>query len=235
VRSLVADALLPSEEPSIWWKVRVQVLGEDRDVRRRIRRLQDEVRRSPRARRLLDGHAELRPGNYGKWQGGHWVLAALADLGYPPGDVDLLPISDRMLRIWLAARYRREVDASDLPGGSSRTAVPVLNGRARRCGSQQGCALLSVVRLGLDDERADQLVERLVHWQWPDGGWNCDRRPEAVSSSVHETLLPMRGLAAYARVHDDATAEAAAKHAAEVLLERRLLFHRSTGRLIHSD
>lgn len=81
---------------------------------------------------------------------------------------------------------------------------------ARRA-SQQGAALLAVTRLGLADERAATLVERLRHWQWPDGGWNCDKRPGARMSSVAETLLPLRGLAAYASANGDRTARAAAR------------------------
>jgi hypothetical protein len=108
-------------------------------------------------------------------------------------------------------------------------------GRHRRCASQQGNALLSTVVLGLDDGRATQLVERLLHWQWPDGDWNCDKSPDATSSSLYETLLPMRGLNAYAQQHQDSTAQAGARRAAEVPLERRLLFRRSTGRLIWPD
>ena len=69
---------------------------------------------------------------------------------------------------------------------------------------------MSILRLGLDDGRADQLAERLLHWQWPDGGWNCDRDPTADTSSFMETLLPMRGLAMYARWRGD---EAALKSA----------------------
>lgn len=228
------DALLDSAEPSVRWKVRVHVLGEDPGSRP-IRRLQREIRQSPRARRLLEGHAEQRPDTYAKWQGGHWVLAALADLGYPGGDEDLLPLRDEVLDTWLAERYFREFEAASTASASKRDAVPVVQGRHRRCASQQGSALLSVVRLGLDDGRAGQLVERLLHWQWPDGGWNCDRKPDAALSSVYETLLPMRGLAAFGAENDDLAARAAARRAAEVLLERRVVFHRSTDRLIHRD
>ena len=68
-----------------------------------------------------------------------------------------------------------------------------MEGRYRRCGSQQGNALRSMVRLGLADERADKLAERLLHWQWPDGGWNCDRNPSADTSSFMETLTADEG------------------------------------------
>ena len=83
-------ALLKSPEPSIRWKTRVHVLGEDPD-RKSIRLLREEIRRSPTVRALLSrrdqlGRAGTRRQVYYKWQGLHWVLAGLADLGYPEGD-----------------------------------------------------------------------------------------------------------------------------------------------------
>jgi hypothetical protein len=232
-RALI-DTLLASDEPSIRWKTRVHVLGEDPDSRA-IHRLQGEVRRSPRVRELLEGHAELQPRTYDKWQGGHWVLATLADIGYQGGNKELRPLVDGVLETWLAPSYFRQAEAGSKAASYRSRAVPLVNGRYRRCGSQQGSALLSVVRLGMADGRAEQLVERLLHWQWPDGGWNCDRKPEASSSSVHETLLPMRGLSAYATASGDAPAQDGARRAADVLLDRRVLFRRSTGRIVHHD
>ena len=35
------------------------------------------------------------------------------------------------------------------------------------------------MRLGFVDERCDQLAGKILACQWPDGGWNCDKRPEA--------------------------------------------------------
>lgn len=230
----MVDRLLGSDEPSIRWKVRVEVLGEDPQSLP-LRRLREEIRRSPRVRWLIGGHAQLRRSTYAKWQGGHWVLLALAELGCPAGDPKLVALQDGVLRTWLAERYFRDYDPAVTPSDRGRAGVPVLNGRHRRCGSQHGAALLSVVRLGLADDRAAQLVERLRHWQWPDGGWNCHAKPEARSSSVYETLLPMRGLAAYARVFGDSAAGEAARRAGQVLLERRLLYRRSNGRLIRRD
>lgn len=228
------DRLLASDEPSIRWKVRVKVLREDPESPP-VRRLREEIRRSPRVRRLIEGHAQLRRSTYAKWQGGHWVLLALAELGYPEGDPDLVPLRDGVLRTWLAERYFREYDPAVTAADRGRVGVPLINGRYRRCGSQHGAALLSAVRLGLADDRARALAERLQHWQWPDGGWNCHGKAEAQSSSVYETLLPMRGLAAYARAYQDPAAGAAANRAAAVLLERRLLFRRTNGRLIRRD
>lgn len=228
------DRLLASDEPAIRWKVRVAVQGEDPESRP-LRRLREEIRRSPRVRRLIDGHAQLGRSTYAKWQGGHWVLLALAELGHPGGDPELVRLGDGVLGTWLAERYFRDYDPAVTAPDRGRAGVPVVNGRHRRCGSQHGAALLSVVRLGMVDDRAAALAERLRHWQWPDGGWNCHAKPDARSSSVYETLLPMRGLAAYARVSGDPAAAEAARRAGQVLLERRLLYRRSNGRLIRRD
>jgi hypothetical protein len=150
---------------------------------------------------------------YAKWQGAHWVLAALADIGHPPGDPSLLPLRDRVLSAWLAVE------------------PPLLDGRYRAHASQPGNALRSLIKLGLADERCDALAAMLLNWQWPDGGWNCDRHLTAAVSSFHETLLPMRGLWAYG----GEPCRAAARRAAEVFLRRRLLYRVSTGALIRDD
>src|SRR2546422_127143 len=55
----------------------------------------------------------LRPvGNpYSKWQGAHWVLATLADIGYPRADRSLFAMRDQVLDRWLADTYYHEFDA----------------------------------------------------------------------------------------------------------------------------
>ncbi|HEX2355351.1 MAG TPA: hypothetical protein VHI50_02675 [Micromonosporaceae bacterium] len=236
----VIGALLASPEPSVRWKVRTQVLGEPADARE-IVALREEIRRSPRARRLLAGHAPggRPPPAYAKWRGAHWVLASLADIGYPPGDRELHPLRDQVLDAWLKPRYFHDVEAGSEAAAYRGRGVPVVQGRHRRCGSQQGNALWFLTTLGLADGRTGDLAERLMHWQWPDGGWNCDRNPRADTSSFHETLLPMRGLAAHAAATGDvaasAAASAAARRAAEVFLTRRLLYRASTGEPIDSS
>jgi hypothetical protein len=93
------------------------------------------------------------------------------------------------------------------------------------------------VSLGLADDRTDELVSRLASWQWPDGGWNCDRRPQARTSSFQETLLPLRGLARYATAGRDRSdqAQISRDRAAELLLSRRLLWRRHDGAPILPD
>src|SRR5438270_751657 len=113
--------------------------------------------------------------------------------------------------------------------GDDPSTPEVMRGRYRRCASQQGNALDSLLRLGLGSQRLSQLVERLLHWQWPDGGWNCDRNPQAHTSSVHETLLPMRGLWHYGLDHRDVESQQAARRAAAAFLGRRLSKRRPAG------
>jgi hypothetical protein len=232
------ETLLASTEPSIRWKIRTQVLDEAPDSDG-IVALRQEIRTSERVRRLLAPFsAAIRPGAYSKWQGAHWVLAALADLGYPSGDVALHPLRDQILDTWLDASYYTEFEANAKSAAYRRPGVPVMRGRYRRCASQQGNALLFLSKLGLADKRCDDLTERLLHWQWPDGGWNCDKNPSADTSSFCETLLPMQGLAEYATTVDApaaGVARAAARRAAEVLLTRRLAYRVTTGELIHPE
>ena len=173
---------------------------------------------------------------YRKWTGAHWVLSDLADIGYEAGLEELRPLVDRVLESWLEPQFfRAEVVTTKAASYQRKGGVPVINGRHRRCASQQGNALRAVLKLGLGDDRAHQLAERLMHWQWPDGGWNCDRNPSADSSSLMETLHPMRGLAAYAAWSGEDSARLAAERAAEVFLERRLFLRRRDGQPIRAD
>jgi hypothetical protein len=220
----VVDELLGAGEPSLVLALRRDVLNEPSSS---LGDLNEEIRKSPRARALIAG---VFPGSvYAKWHGAHWVLADLADLDYPAEARELSGLRDRVADHWLGPGFYLEYEARSEGNAYGREGVPVIEGRHRRCGSQQGNALRSMVRLGLADERADQLAERLLHWQWPDGGWNCDRNPSADTSSFMETLTPMRGLAAYALWRRDEKAASAARAAAEVFLARDLFRRRLDG------
>ena len=171
-----------------------------------------------------------------KYRGAHWTLAALAEIGYPESDERLIPMRDQMLDRWLGDHFYREFESkTSVPKSRSREGVPIIRGLYRRCASQQGNALNSLTKLGLTNKRSDGLAERLLHWQWPDGGWNCDRKPSAHISSFSETWLPMVGLAVHAEVNDDDAARQAALRAAEVFLYRRLYKRRTDGTVIHPN
>ncbi len=79
-----------------------------------------------------------------------------------------------------------------------------------------------LLRLGIEDQRVHDLVERLLHWQWPDGGWNCDKDPSAHKSTFIHTALALRGLVEYGKKYDNSKVSEAIDRAAEVFLKRRL-------------
>ena len=151
----IVDELLQSDEPSVRWMVRTRVLGEPDDAPG-IRALGDEIRRSPRVQAMLSGLRSARPSTYAKWQGAHWVLIALAELGYPSGDGSLQPEAGEVLDTWLSPSAYREFTAQTKAAAYGRDGIPVIDGRPRSHASQQGNALFSLTRLELiDDARAD--------------------------------------------------------------------------------
>jgi hypothetical protein len=153
---------------------------------------------------------------YGKWRGAFWRLVSLVDLDVDPGHEGARRALEEALA-WL-----------DSP---SHRARPTIEGRVRRCASQEGNGLVAAVHLGqASDERVTRLARTLVASQWPDGGWNCDRRPEATHSSFHESWAPIRGLWAYAQEMGDEVAEAAARRGADFLLRHRVFCSERTGR-----
>ncbi len=232
----LTDLLLASDDASVICKVRTGVLDEDPNSRTiqqlRVRIRKGRIVKALLSRRDANGRIASKRNVYDKWQGAHWVFAALADIGYPEGDATLEPLRDQVFEFWLRESYFEEFEARSRASAYGRPGVPVMEGRHRRCASQQGNALLSAARLGLLNDESKRLVERLLYWQWPDGGWNCDKNPTADSSSFMETVLPMRGLAEYAKQKKHAAAGKAARRAAEVFLCRQLYQRQSNGKVI---
>src|SRR5215469_3685607 len=234
-RGQLIDSLSKSDEPSIRWKTMVGVLGEEPESHK-ARDLQEEIRNSARVKTLLAGrNAGLTRERYvyASWRGAHWTLAMLAAIGYPSGDEALMPMRSQVLDCWLGPSFYKEFESkSAVPKHRGVEGVPKIQGRYRRCCSQQGNALYSITSLGLADARSDALVERLMHWQWPDGGWNCDRKPSAHISSFNESLLPMLGLAVHAKRAGDDSARKAALKASEIFLCHRLFKSKTDGTVI---
>jgi len=227
-------------EPALAWKLAVGVRG-NRDDSPEAQRARDEVRTAPLVRLLLSdvdkeqwgvdasgnykhfrgdrvSGGQVRPFPYTKCSGSHWILSILADLGYPAGDASLRPMMDETFACWLSETHKKY--------------IRLIAGRTRRCASQEGYAVWASLKLGFADSRTDELVRRLLEWQWPDGGWNCDKRPEVEISSFMETLIPLRALSLYAQVSGDGKVRAAAERAAEVFLKRRLFLRQSDGSVI---
>jgi hypothetical protein len=237
----IIDTLLKSAEPSIRYKIRVNILDEDPDSRG-IKLLGQEIKKSARVQTLLKGVDESGkisdpPSIYKKWCGAHWVLLHLAELGFPGRDKSLHPIRDQVYDNWLSERYMNTVIEKN-PDQYKRhypNGVPIIEGKARRCASQQALALWSTIKLGIANERTPLLAELLLKWQWPDGGWNCDRRPEAKISSFYETILPLRALSLYGNTYKDKECLKVAKKASEIFLKRSLFRKLSTGEIINDE
>ncbi len=219
----IVERLLDSQEPSICYKAQVLLAGAD-PYSEEVWAMQQAIKNSDRVQTLLslrDADGRIPGSAYKKWTGAHWTLAALADLGYPPGDDSLVPLREQVYN-WLFSKQHI-------------TSIVAVEGRVRRCASQEGNALYALMRLGLADNRTLQLAESLIRWQWPDGGWNCDKRPEALNSSFMETLVPMRALIYYAQLSSDTKAAQTARRAAEVFLTRRMYRRAKDGEVIHTD
>ena len=149
--SHIVDQLLDSPEPSVQWKVRTKVFGEERKSPL-INALEAEIRESDRVRKLLsnrnaDGQIVVEKGVYAKWQGAQWALSTLADIGYPAGDDSLQPIADQLLDQWLGPEFFAEFETDSKSKVYGKYGVPLMQGRYRRCGSQQSNALWTILTL----------------------------------------------------------------------------------------
>ncbi len=230
----VIDDLLGSTEPAIRLKARVQLLSEDPDSKG-ILALREEVKSSKTVQTLLserksDGSIRWHP--YAKWDGAHWVLAALADLGYPFSDKSLEVLGEQVYK-WLLSKERVEyTESRPYRHHPPPALMPMIKERPRIHGSMEGNAIWYLLTLGLADGRTEELVDRLLEMQWPDGGWNCDGNPEALNSSFMESILPLRALSLHARKKGRSSSGSAAKRAAEVFLKRKLYKSVKNGRVI---
>jgi len=203
--------LLASPEPAVARLARRDLLGEPVNAG-------GEVLAGPIVRALLDADPDAHP--YKKWQGAHWRLVSLVELGVPPGEERALAAAGSVLD-WLT-------------GDGHRRGIVTIDGLVRRCASQEGNALAACCRVGLAaDPRVELLARSLVEWQWPDGGWNCDKRATGRRSSFNESLAPMWGLHEYFLATGDAAARDAARRTAELFLEHGLFRSLRTGEVIN--
>ncbi len=207
-------------EPALHWKLGVNILGNDpKSVE--ARRAAQDVQNSPLVKKLLserDAEGKIPYHPYKKWNGAHWVLSILADLGFPTGDESLRPMMEQSYHWLLGKAHAKHIQTID--------------GRVRRCASQESNAVWYSLVLGLADKRTEELAERLIHWQWPDGGWNCDKRPAADTSSFMESLIPLRALALYAKASGDPRSRRSTEHAADIFLKRQLFKRQSDETVI---
>lgn len=219
----ILETLHTSDDPIIAWKA-ATLLADRPPSAAKEKAMRAAIARSPRVTALLSerdrkGRIPLHP--YHKWRGAHWVLIDLADNGYPSGDTSLAPLVDQEFE-WLLSE---EHESHFL----------CIEGKWRRCASQEGNLLFALHRLGLADERSEVLFDRLQKMQWPDGGWNCRKDRDAAHSSYMESLTPMRGLIAHAKATGSRKAKSMAKAASEIFLKRHLYKKQSDGTVIRPE
>ena len=224
----IIQQLLISQNPVILFKVHKYLLKTAMDSPE-MTDLQEQIRTSIMARALLsqrrpDGTIYTNP--YAKWQGPHWTLFCLAQIEYPPGDSQLLPLLNQAYDWMLAPEHFKFPRSLTIPGQEDRV---------RRCGSQEGNAVWYSMKLGLVEKRTSKLADNLIKFQWPDGGWNCDKRPQAHSSSFIETLIPLRALWHFGKTYERPDAISAAEKGFEFLLKRSLYKRLRDGQLIRPE
>jgi hypothetical protein len=213
----VLDRLRTWDDPAVRYHARLVLDGAAPDIAE-MRALADEVRSSPDCRAVIDG-SFLDPRHvYRKWQGAHWALVQLAERGHPGGDPRLKQIQELVFDWILSPKFLQPNWTRQIEGQPDRI---------RRCASMEGNVLWASLQLGLMDERLQTLADRLLSMQWPDGGWNCDVRPEARRSSFVETVLGLRGLTAWVQATGDEAAAQMLQRGIELLLEHHLLYHRN--------
>jgi|SRR5215467_6677651 len=233
--SQAVNWLLDSGESSIRYFTLTEVLGRsERDEEVKVAR--ENIPDGPIVRILFSG--QLPDGSFGnhpysKWTGAHWRLVSLVEQGIAPGYEPAIKATTGVLD-WLT-------------GTGHVKGIKQVNGLTRRCASQEGNGLAVCSRLGLaSDPRVRQLAESLVYWQWPDGGWNCDRRPDVKHSSFNESLATLWGLVEYYHATGDQKVKQAGDRAAEFFLRHRIFrscrsneerptetFHGAMFRMVH--
>ena len=222
----VVDRLLKSEIPSVAYKTRLLLLNESPESAK-MRSLRAEIAQSVQAQAILshlmpDGRMP-RVHAYQKWQGPFYSLIQLADLYYPAGDNRLYAMRDQFHDWLFAENHFRMPHTLTIPGQEDRV---------RRCASQEGFTVWYSCVLGIGNEKTALIAKRINDWQWPDGGWNCDKKPEARKSSVIETFGAVRGLIAYSQTSEGSAYRECAQQAVEFLLRKRIYKRESTGEVI---
>jgi hypothetical protein len=214
--------LLEDNEPSVNYLALTELLNEP-DNSPAARKAKSKIAKSDRVMALFSGQ---KPDDgfgchpYNKWMGAHWRLVSLVELALPEGDKRAVKAANTVLD-WLTSPAHQK-------------SIRLINGLTRRCASQEGNALAVCCRLGMrDDPRVAHLAESLIKWQWPDGGWNCDKEKLACHSSFHESVIPMWGLIEYHRATGQRESLAAARRTAEFILRHHLFRSEKSGEMIN--
>lgn len=234
------DWLLGSDEPAVRFLTRRDVLGEAADED------ESKIMSGPKVTALLAGQRDngefwggptvirhyrgssrapeevvsvdhIPPGPAGGWRSTQWRMVSLVELAIPPGERRAVAAANHLLDAILDRRHHR-------------TRPPIIDGLPRVCVNAEGAALVVGSRLGMAaDPRLQMVVDALLDWQWPDGGWNCHRNASGRRSNFHESVTAAWGLHEYAEATGDTAAAAAAGRTAELYLQHRLFYSLGTG------
>jgi hypothetical protein len=205
-----------STNPIIRYKLRRYVLGEDPNSPE-MRGLRTSIRDSPIAHGLLRDLAASDPTDREGISTIYLTFRYLADIDYPPGDRSLIPFRAHVYR-WLhdlEAQYDGPLFIHD---------------KYRVHGSYHGNAIYASIVLGLANKETDQLAANLLRYQWPGGGWNCNKLPRTKGPTIVHSAYGLRGLVTYRLRRKSAALTQAIENAAEVLLERHVYLKRSNGK-----
>jgi hypothetical protein len=211
----VLGRLGSSESPIIRYKTQVYVHGRDPNSKP-MRSLRDDIADSDIAKGL---RADLEMSDPGERAGLNTIYLAiryLADIDYPPGDASLEPYRDQVYE-WLR-RLEQQYDGPLF-----------IRDKYRVHGSFHGNAIYASVVLGLVNDETEALCENLLRYQWPGGGWNCNKKPNTKGPTIVHTAFGMRGLVSYQSVKRSEAIAGAIYDSAQMLLARQVYLKRSNG------
>jgi hypothetical protein len=211
----LAAAVSKSDDAIVRYKARRYLEGAD-PASAPMQQLREDIAHSPIARGLLADLEMSDPTDREGMSTIYLTFRYLAEIDYPPGDDRLVPYRDHIYR-WLR-NLERQYDGPLF-----------IRSKHRVHGSFHANAIYASVVLGLANDDTDELCTNLLRYQWPGGGWNCNKKPATEGPTIVHTAFGLRGLASYhsRRPSDELTR--AIDAAAEVLLERQVYLKRSDG------
>src|ERR1700722_6154530 len=220
-QNLVIPWLLDSD-PAIRWQVMRDLIGAPAEeiVAERARVATEGAGARLLALQAPDGRGGGAAWNRGGGSTMH-VLMLLRDMG-------LDPASDQARRALELVRDQvtwkgcgpRECASNAFFQGELE---PCINGQVAAVGAYFG-------------QDVQDIIDRLLAEQLPDGGWNCEVANGSTRSSFNTTICVLEALLEYERTAAGGQRVSGARqHGQEYLLERRLFRRRSTGEIIERD
>lgn len=221
-------AWLMDSDPAIRW----QVMRDLTDA-------SDEELAAERAKVATEGWgAQLltRQGTDGTWAGTAWnhgwdstmhVLTLLREFGLDPKSAEArraVGLVHNLVK-WMGWNWDGTWRGPDFVGN------PFFAGEVEPC--INGQVMAGGAYFGQDCQR---ILDRLLHEQLSDGGWNCEAEHGSTRSSFNTTICVLEALLEYELAGGTDVAVTEARHRGQEYLLKRHLFRRlSTGEAIEQD